>query len=65
MKIRTRVQFSGVPIGTIGEAEKDDRNPELYKITWELTHDGTGRKREKPLVDWFNQEEFDNFLEII
>lgn len=62
MKIRTKVEFSGVPQWTTGNAEKDGK---LWKITWDLTHHMSGRPRLKPLQDWFDQKEFDQFLEII
>jgi len=53
MKVKTLRAFSGVPQGTIGDAVKDD---DLYKVTWELPD------RHKPLVDWFNEDEFKEFL---
>lgn len=62
MQVRTRVQFSGVPKGTEGVAEMDDK---LWKVTWKLPFDSIGRPRTQPLMDWFNQEEFDQFLDVI
>jgi hypothetical protein len=55
MRIKSKVAFSGVPKGTTGFVEKDE---DLWKITWELY-------REKPLVDWFNEWEFNQYLEIL
>jgi len=60
MKIRTLREFSGVPKGTEGEAEKDGKT---WKVTWNLTRDFLGTPRHKPLVDWFTQDELDSFLE--
>lgn len=62
MKIKTLVKFSGVPTGTTGEAELDGN---LWKITWDLTHDMKGNPRFKPLVDWFDNQEFERFLKKI
>lgn len=60
MKVETLVGFSGVPKGTKGNAEKDYSNPPYinWKITWDL-------ERTKPLVDWFNDEEFKKYLKVI
>jgi hypothetical protein len=55
-KIRTKVEFSGVPKGTTGTSEVDGKE---FKITWDLPN------RAKPLVDWFSKDEFEQFLEII
>jgi len=54
MKIKTIVEFSGVPKDTTGEAERDG---DQWKITWDLD-------RTKPLVDWFNESEFKQYLEV-
>ena len=65
-RIRTKIAFSGVPIGTEGTAafEKDTK-PEFgqWRITWEL--EGVRASKTRPLVDWFDQEEFDMYLEKI
>lgn len=53
MEIKTLVEFSGIPKGTTGQAERDGK---IWKITWNL------EQRTKPLCDWFNQEEFDKYL---
>jgi hypothetical protein len=60
MKIKTKVAFSGVPAGTTGTAEldKDGPNP-TYKITWDLPN------KLQPLIDWFEQDEFNLFLEVL
>jgi len=58
LKVKTRVDFSGVPKGTTGTAVKETDDSGLYKITW-----NQGRHRE--IEDWFNQREFDQYLEII
>ena len=52
MKIRTLVEFSGVPKDTTGIAEPDG---DSWKITWDLP-------RTKPLVDWFDEFEFKKYL---
>ena len=57
MKIKTNHSFAGVPAGTTGTAEKEDDG--TYKITWDLPG------RTKPLVDWFDQDEFKNHLVVI
>lgn len=53
-KVKTKVPFSGVPVGTTAELELDG---DLFKVTWELPN------RSKPLVDWFDAEERKRFLE--
>lgn len=63
MKIKTLVEFSGVPKGTTGIAERDDN---LWKITWDNIQVIRGmplKKRE--LQDWFDQQEFDKYLEVV
>lgn len=57
MKIMTKVAFSGVPEGTTGAAERDN---DLWKIIWDLDR-GTA----KPLVDWFSDSEFNQYLETL
>ncbi len=61
MKIKTLVKFSGVPKDTTGTAEHDEN---LWKITWDLPPKLFGMKR-KPLQDWFDQKEFDKYLEVV
>ena len=55
MKIRTLTKFSGVPFGTTGTAIKDGKQ---FKITWDLI-------RSKPLVDWFTDDEFIQYLVVV
>ncbi len=59
-RIRTDVEFSGVPAGTAGIVVRADPagSPGSYTvgIQWQL--DG----REKPLIDWFTKNEYDRFL---
>jgi len=61
MRIKTLVEFSGVPKNTTGycEEDKDDWHDgkKMWKVTWDLT-----TRKSKPLVDWFDQGEFDRFL---
>ena len=62
MKIMTKYEFSGVPIGTTGVVidEERDKNGKIkdYVIQWDLV-------RLKPLVDWFTVSEFRDYLEVI
>lgn len=66
-KIRTKVDFSGVPAGTTGVVLRpcsDDLTPEgnvrLLGVMWELP-DRVG----SPLVDWFSKSEYMLYLEEI
>jgi len=57
MKIKSLKNFSGVRKGTTGEAVREtDGIPGQWRITWDLD-------RTKPLIDWFSQWEFENYLE--
>lgn len=58
MKIRALIEFSGVPKGTTGEAERDG---DLWKIIWDLPLRLFGAKW-KPLTDWFDEYEFKKYL---
>ena len=58
MKIETLVEFSGVPKGTRGQAEKDE---ELWKITWDLPN-FRNKITKKPIQDWFDEYEFKKYL---
>ena len=63
MKIKTLIEFSKVPKGTTGNAERDE---DLWKITWDgIDRYGGMPFKKRPLQDWFNQSEFDKYLEII
>lgn len=65
-RIRTKIAFSGVPKGTEGTAdlEKDTESTfGKWRITWEL--EGVRASQKRPLVDWFDQKEFDMYLEEI
>src|SRR5216117_647169 len=59
-RIRTQVEFSGVPAGTAGIVVRVDPGgtPGAYTvgIQWQL--DG----RQQPLIDWFTKSEHDRFL---
>ena len=57
-RVRTRVEFSGVPVGTAGQVVRADRSGDGYTlgVEWELTG------RTKPLVDWFSRSEYERFL---
>jgi len=62
MRIRTTVEFSGVPKDTTGECIREKDTPyskkKIWKVTWDLP-------RSKPLSDWFDQSEFDEYLEVL
>ena len=67
-RIRTKIEFSGVPIGTKGTAEfvkdiDEDIGINRWRITWEL--EGVRASPNRPLVEWIHQKEFDDFLEEI
>jgi len=65
MRIKTNHEFSSVPKGTRGIAERDG---DLWKITWDnISRMGlvSGRFAKKNLEDWFDDEEFKKYLEII
>lgn len=59
--VRTLVEFSGVPTGTIGKVIRADPTADVDNynvgIEWDMPH------RHKPLVDWFSRDEYDRFLE--
>lgn len=59
-RIKTLVEFSGVPRGTLGEVTRADKSGEGYTlaIQWELPE-----RRGKPLVDWFTRNEYERYLE--
>jgi len=68
MKIKSLVDFSGVPKGTTGTAERDPTYENNWKITWDdiETHGLVeGRFTKKPLADWFDDEEFKKYLVVI
>lgn len=62
MKVKTLVEFSGVPKNTTGECvldiEADWSDVKVWKVTWDL-------ERTKPLVDWFDEMEFKKYLQEI
>jgi len=62
MKVKTLTEFSGVPKGTTATCVKVEKpswtKKKSYKVTWDLP-------RSKPLVDWFNEEEFKMYLVVV
>ena len=63
MKIKSLIEFSGVPKGSTGKAEKDGSE---WKITWNGIESLRGIPFEKrPLEDWFDEYEFKKYLEVI
>ena len=70
MKIKTLVEFSGVPKDSTGECVEDLNanwsNKKVWKVTWNLPdYNGRGRHRSKPLIDWFDEFEFKKYLVIL
>ncbi len=66
MKIKSLVEFSGVPKGTTGTAERDPEYENNWKITWDgITRMGGIPFRKKALEDWFDDEEFEKYLIVI
>lgn len=65
MKVKSLVEFSGVPKGTSGECVEDtddtwiDKDKKMWKVTWDLSN------RTKPLRDWFDEQEFKKYLEVL
>jgi len=57
MKVKTLVEFSGVPKNTTGTCEVDWSEKKVWKVTWDL-------ERTKPfkLIDWFDEYEFKKYL---
>ncbi len=63
MKVKSLVNFSGVPKGATGEAEHDGG---LIKITWNDIQVLRGIPfKKRKLEDWFNQEEFNKYIEVL
>ncbi len=66
-KIRSKIEFSGVPKGTTGvvlspgltDYTKDGKLRSL-PIQWDLPE-----RKGKPLVDWFSKYDYERFLEEI
>lgn len=60
LKIKSLVEFSGVPKGTTGIAERED---DLWKISWDdiKVLRGIPFKR-RPIQDWFDDDEFKKYL---
>jgi hypothetical protein len=59
-RIKTLIEFFGVPRGTFGEITRADKSGEGYTlaIQWELPE-----RVGKPLVDWFTKGEYERYLE--
>jgi len=63
MKIKSLIDFAGIPKGSTGDAVRDEK---LWKITWDKF--GTFRGipfKKKPLEDWFDEYEFKKYLVVI
>lgn len=63
IKIRSLVDFAGVPKGSTGIADWDEEQNH-YLITWDSIKRWFGVKY-KPLQDGFNKKEFEKYLEKI
>lgn len=76
-RVRTRVEFSGVPEGTTGRVIRADEAGAGYDlgIQWDLPTEPPAITTEKiggepvtivqtgkPLVDWFSKDEYEKFL---
>lgn len=59
VRIRSLINFSGVPKGTYGTAVYDDEYKE-WAVTWDSHAFG-----DKPLTDYFDPWEFNQYLERI
>ncbi|MCZ7625095.1 MAG: hypothetical protein M5R38_04025 [Candidatus Methylomirabilis sp.] len=59
-RIKSLVEFSGVPKGTHGEVTRADQSGKGYTVAiqWELPE-----RIGKPLVDWFTRDEYERYLE--
>lgn len=63
-RIRSLVEFSGVPVGTTGTVVAfDEIYPEGFDVVieWDLADRLYGAQT-KPLRDWFTRGEFEGFL---
>lgn len=58
-RVRTLVEFSGVPKGTTGIVTRYDEG--AVAIAWDLPHRLFGT-RTMPLVDWFDRAAYDRYL---
>ena len=62
MKVKTIVEFSGVPKNTTGICNEDHdadwSDKKVWKVTWDL-------ERKKPLIDWFDEVEFKKYLKVL
>lgn len=58
-RVRTKVNFSGVPAGTAARVTVADpgRVGWTVGLTWEMEAHG------RPLTDWFSKAEFEKFIE--
>ena len=58
--IKTRVDFSGVSKGTIGQVVKADK---MGKDEWDAVIRWDLPNERVPLDDWFTKDEYERFLE--
>lgn len=56
MKVKTTREFASIPVGTTGTATKEKDG--TWKVKWDLP-------KSKPLVDWFDEIEFRDYLVVI
>ena len=62
-RVRTTIEFSGVPAGTEATITRADPGSDGWTVglTWDLEdHKGPGRK---PLTDWFTRDEYERWIE--
>ena len=62
MKVKTLTEFSGVPKGTTATCVREQTPSWSKKKSWRVTWD---LDRKKPLVDWFNEEQFKKYLVVV
>lgn len=66
--VRSRVEFSGIPKGSRGKAVKADPMGHSLKggvkaEVWDVVIEWEDDSRTKPIRDWFNKDEYEQFLE--
>lgn len=74
-KIRTRIEFSGVPLGATGTVVRADamgpsriqnKTEEVWDVVieWDVP-DRPFEAHQRPLQDWFSRDEYERYLEEI
>lgn len=63
-RIRTKIQFAGVPKSTTGRVLQPNDELVSLPIQWDLPGRLFGTHK-KPLVDWFSKRDYESYLEEI